>query len=63
MATAALMTVEEFARMSTSETEYYKLVDGKLVPLPSANPMQAEIRGRLLHLLRKYFDQNPGAIP
>jgi Uma2 family endonuclease len=62
MATAVLMTVEEFARMCTSETEDYELVEGKLVALQSANPMHAQIRGRLEHFLRSYLDQNPGGI-
>jgi Uma2 family endonuclease len=62
MATAVLMTVEEFARMRTSETEDYELVEGELVPLPSANPTHAQIRGRLEQLLRNYFDQNLAGI-
>jgi Uma2 family endonuclease len=62
MATAALMTVEEFARMSTSETEDYELVEGELVPLPSANPMHAYVRDCLLQVLRNYFDWNPAGI-
>lgn len=59
MATAALMTVEEFARMPTSEAEDYELVEGELVPLPSANPMHADIRDCLVQVLRNYFDRNP----
>ena len=59
MATATLMTVDEFARMSTSETGDYELVGGELVPLPSANPMNADIRDCLVQVLRNYFDQNP----
>jgi Uma2 family endonuclease len=62
MAPATLMTVEEFARMSTSETEDYELVAGELVPLPSANPMQAYIRGRLEQVLWNYFDHNPTGV-
>jgi Uma2 family endonuclease len=56
------MTVEEFARMSTSENEDYELVEGELVPLPSANPMHADIRGRLEQVLRNYFDQDPAGV-
>ena len=37
-----MMTVEEFARMSTPETGDYELADGELVLLPGANPMQAK---------------------
>ena len=44
MATSVLITVEEFARRRTSETEHYELVERELLPLPSANPMQADIR-------------------
>jgi Uma2 family endonuclease len=53
------MTVDEFVRMSTSETEDYELVGGELVPLPSANAIHADIRGCLVQILRNYFDQNP----
>ena len=59
MSTKTLITVEEFAQMTTSETEDYELVEGELVPLPSANPMHADVRGRLEHLLRSYFESNP----
>jgi Uma2 family endonuclease len=62
MATATLMTVEEFARMSTPETEDYELVEGVLVPLPSANPMHAHVRDRLVQLLWNYFDQRPTGV-
>lgn len=59
MATATLMTVEEFSRMSTSDTEDYELVEGELIPLSSGNPIHADIRGLLEHLLRTYFAQHP----
>ncbi len=53
------MTVEEFARMSTAETEDYELVEAELVPLPGASPMHADIRDCLVQILRNYFDRNP----
>ena len=59
MAPATLMTVEEFAQMTTPDTEDYELVEGELVPLSSANPIHAEIGGSLEHLLRGYFEQHP----
>lgn len=58
MATATMMTVEEFASLSTLETEDYELVEGELVPLSSGNPLHADIRDCLLQILRNYFDQN-----
>lgn len=64
MATKALMTVEEFTRMNTADNEAYELVDGELIPLPSATPLHGNIRGRAEQLVRNYFDRNPigGAI-
>jgi Uma2 family endonuclease len=59
MSTKTLITAEEFARLPTGETEDYELVDGKLLPLPSTKPAQAEIRGNLEYLLRGYFGVNP----
>jgi Uma2 family endonuclease len=59
MATKALMTVKDFARMTTAETEDYELVEGELVPLSSGTPIHADIRGLLEHFLRSYFDRNP----
>ena len=53
------MTVEEFAQMTTSETEDYELVDGELVPLPSVSPIHSKIRQNVEHQLRKYFESNP----
>ncbi len=58
MATATLMTVDEFARMATGETEDYELVEGELVPMPSGTPMHGEIRGRLESLIRAYLRRN-----
>jgi Uma2 family endonuclease len=57
MATKALMTVEEFARMETADSEAYELVDGELVLLPSATPLHNVIRGRLEQVIRNYFDR------
>jgi len=59
MATKALMTVEEFVRMSTADTESYELVDGEPVLLSSPTPLHNNIRDRTVQLVRNYFDQNP----
>jgi Uma2 family endonuclease len=53
------MTVEEFARMQTSDTENYELVGGELVPLPGKTIRHARIRDLMGHLLWSYFRQNP----
>ena len=58
-ATATLMTVEEFANMRTADTEAYELVEGELIPLPSATPLHAKIRRRLERLIEDYFERNP----
>jgi Uma2 family endonuclease len=59
MSTKTLMTVEEFAQMHTAETEDYELVDGELIPLPSATLLHAAIRGLTEHKIRSYFERNP----
>ena len=59
MATKALITVEEFAKMKTAENEAYELVDGELIPLPSATPLHGLVRDRTSRLVWSYFDQNP----
>jgi Uma2 family endonuclease len=59
MATKTLMTVEEFARMQTPETEDFELVGGEIIPLPSATPLHAKIRRRVERLLEDYFELNP----
>jgi Uma2 family endonuclease len=59
MATKTLMTVEEFAQMNPPETEDYELVEGELIPLPSATPLHAKIRRRAERLLENYFELNP----
>ena len=59
MSTKTLMTVEDYAAMNTPETEDYGLVEGQLIPVSSGDPIHADIRGRLEHLLRSYFERNP----
>jgi Uma2 family endonuclease len=59
MSTKTLMTVEEFAQMTTSETEDYELVEGEVIPLPSANPVHAKIRQNVERQVAAYFDRNP----
>ena len=44
MSTTTLMTVEEFARMSTPETVDFELVEGELIPLSSGTPLHAKPR-------------------
>jgi Uma2 family endonuclease len=58
MGTAALMTVEQFSLMRTSDTEDYELVEGELVPLSSGTPLHAMIRDLAGDLLRSYFRRN-----
>ena len=59
MATGALLTVEQFVEMNVADDQSYELVDGELVPLPSATPLHSIIQGRMIQLLRNYFDRNP----
>ncbi len=59
MSTKALMTVEQFAQMSTADTEDYELVEGELIPLPSGTPRHNKIRDLIGHLLWIYFRGNP----
>lgn len=54
MSGKTLLTVEDFARMSTSETEDCELVGGELVPLPNANPLHAYIRDSLVKLFARF---------
>ena len=58
MSTKTLITAEEFAHMETAENESYELVDGELIPLPSAIPLHGLIRDKLVYLVRNYFDKN-----
>ena len=55
MSTKALMTVEQFARMETAETEDYELVEGELIPLSSGTLRHAKIRRRLERVLEDFF--------
>jgi Uma2 family endonuclease len=59
MGTKALMTVEEFARMKTADTEDYELVEGELVPLASGTYRHNKTRDTAGHRLWQYFRQNP----
>ena len=59
MSTKTMMTVEQFVQMETAETEDYELVEGELIPLPSATPLHAKICGRIEHLVLNYFERNP----
>ena len=56
--TKTLITVEEFAKLRTSDTEDYELVAGELAPLPSGTPHHSIIRDRLGDLIRAYFRAN-----
>ena len=59
MATATLMSAEEFARMSTAENEDYELVDGELIPLASASPQHNFVIGGIERSAGDYFEKNP----
>lgn len=59
MSTTTPMTVEEFARMTTSETVDYELVEGELLPLSSGTPLHAKIRQNIEHQLVVYFSRHP----
>ncbi len=58
------VTAEEFVHMDSPDTEVFELVDGELVPVPSAIPLHAMIRDRAERLVWNYFDRTPigGAI-
>jgi Uma2 family endonuclease len=59
MSTKTLMTVEEFARMDTADTENYELVAGELVPLSSPTLKHNRIRDLLARFLGNFFESNP----
>ncbi len=61
MGTRTLMTTEQYAQLQTSEGESYELVDGELIPLPSAVPRHNKIRRRLERSLEDYLARNPAA--
>ncbi len=45
--------------MHFSEGEDYELLDGELIPLPSASPQHNKIRYRLERLVEDYFVRSP----
>ncbi len=59
MSTTTLMTVEEFARMTTPETVDFELVEGELIPWSSGTPLHAKIRQNIEHQLVIYFSRHP----
>ena len=59
MSTKTLITVKEFAQMSTGDTEDYELVEGELVPLASGTPLHAKIRQNFEFQALTYFDVHP----
>jgi Uma2 family endonuclease len=59
MSTKTLMTVEQFARLRTADTEDYELVEGELIPLSSGTDRHNRIRDMIGHLLWVYFRENP----
>ena len=58
MSTTTLMTVEQFARMTTPETVDFELVEGELIPLSSGTPLHAKVRQNVEFQLRIYFAQH-----
>jgi Uma2 family endonuclease len=62
MSTKTLMTVEEFARMKTADTEDYELVEGELVLLASGTPKHSIIRDNLARIFHGYFRKKPGGL-
>ena len=58
MSTKAMTTVEQFAQMDTADTERYELVEGELIPLPSATFIHSEIRDLVGDLVRSYLRGN-----
>jgi Uma2 family endonuclease len=60
MGTTALLTVEDFSRLKTSDTQDFELVEGELVPLSSGTPQHGFIRDFLTVALALYFRQSPG---
>ncbi len=53
------MTAEEFAHYATAETKAFELVEGELIPLPSATPIHARIRHNVELSVALYFRQQP----
>ena len=59
MGTQTLLTAEQFAQLPPHETENCELVDGELIPLPSANVDHSLIKGFIVASLRIYLRANP----
>lgn len=59
MSTSTTMTVEDFADLSTSETEDFELIDGELIPKSSGNPLHARIRSRIDFAIESYLLKHP----
>jgi Uma2 family endonuclease len=59
MGTRTLLTAEEYAQMHTPEMENYELVDGELIPLPSAIPIHGIICANVAFLVGSYLKRNP----
>ncbi len=58
MATKALITAEEFARLNMAENEDYELVDGELISLSGATARHNRIKDRLVRFIGDYFEKN-----
>jgi len=58
MGTRTLLTTEEYAQMQTSEREVYELVDGELIPVPSALPIHGIVCGNVTGSVVPYLRQN-----
>jgi len=59
MGAKTMMTVEQFGKMKTADTEDYELVDGELIPFSSGTPRHNKIRDLSGHLLWNYFEAHP----
>jgi Uma2 family endonuclease len=59
MSTRALMTVEQFAQITTADTGNFELVEGELIPLSTGTYRHNKIRDLIGHLLWSYFKGNP----
>lgn len=58
MAATALMTVEDFVHLETSDNEAYELVDGELSPLASSNLEHCIIRRRIEILTNGHLERS-----
>jgi Uma2 family endonuclease len=59
MGTQTLLTAEQFAQLPQSETEDFELVDGELIPLPSANADHSLIKDFIVISFWMYLQKNP----